>query len=112
MNSIVTEDVSKLPKWAQYRVSLLERNLKSAQDQLDAYGGVKTNIEVDPYSAFDGRLPHYLPDRVTVEYSLEHGSIQIDLRDGELRVSSEGRGQLVIEPATANAVSLKLIKDL
>ncbi len=110
-----TPDVSTLPKWAQYRISKLEADLNLTQAELKAFqGSEQTAITVDPDNIYlgSGRIPSYLPERTTISYRLKHGDIEIDLRDGVLKVMSTGMGKLIVSPSSSNTLTLEMIEDL
>src|SRR5437868_4065002 len=105
----MSEDVAKLPKWAQQRIRGLERDLADTRHALDAFAGTEpTLIRCEPSPMSSVR---FLPNRTNVEYTLEHGEIEVGLRDGELRVIATGKGELVVQPQSSNVVALKLIAE-
>jgi hypothetical protein len=101
----VTEvDIAKLPfrfrsyiQHLQSRVRELEKVQASEEPSL---------IMLDPYGA-----KRYLPDRTTVRYGRDDtgriGEIDVDYRDGELRVSSTN-GTLAVYPHVSNVVLIGL----
>lgn len=71
MQSVMQQDISKLPKWAQQRITILERDLRYAHDQMKRVrSNEPTRIVVSPYSPANNL---FLPDNSTVRFMLECG---------------------------------------
>lgn len=104
----MTEDIEKLPKWAQFRISKLERDLEITRKAMDAFAGTtKTNICVDPDAAHlrNGNYPRYLSDSAIVQFTLNNGkSVEVTIKKGALRIL--GDGSLQIHPVCINVISI------
>ena len=109
------EDVTKLPKWAQWRIQKAERDLADARKEADAFAGtVETAIAIDPDAASmrTGKYPRFLPDRVEIEFRLELGSIEVALRDGRLRIRGNyGNAEMVVRPEVSNGLEIFLVRE-
>lgn len=110
----MSNDETKLPKWAQTELQRLRSNMLSLEKKLQAFAGVdKTKIQIDPYSG-RGRHPMYLPDSITVRFTVDGGNIDLRLRDGRLEVSASSPGaadHLSVWPRASNMVWLTFGKD-
>lgn len=96
-------DVTKLPKWAQFKIKVLERNLELAKET-----AAKSDL---PDSKISWRYAidrHGIPDNATVEFDIDDTRIDISIVDGVLRVSSSGNSISVL-PRAANAVWISAI---
>ena len=93
-----TEDVTKLPRWAQSRIQKLERDVDYYQRKLSA-GPENSDTFADAYS--DARRP--LGPGTIVEFRLPEGRVRIRTDEhGYLDVNGDDRIQ--IEPQASNAV--------
>jgi len=112
---MASEDVSKLPKWAQWKIQRLESDLKDCQSQLKAFSGeTETAICIDPdaFTMRQGGYPKYLPERCDVEYTLSRGEISISLRDDVLHIHGNyHNSEMVIKPEVSNVFTVKLIPE-
>ena len=113
---MANEDVSKLPKWAQFRISKAERDLVEIQSRMDAYAGkTPTAICIDPdaFTVRQGSYPRYLPERCEVEYTVANGTISVSLRDGELHLHGNyNNAEMVIKPEVSNVLTVKIIPEV
>jgi hypothetical protein len=106
----MSHDVSKLPKWAQRRIDVLEQSLSTAYVRLRERDEGDTNILVDPYSP--GQSFH-LDDRVLIHFYTpgpKAGRRYIGVRwteDGWLQVNSDHH-RIIIAPHAANLISVRL----
>lgn len=107
----------RLPKWAQKRMSALERKVESLQQELATMhaqerGRIWFGYDHPPH-AVGGNLPDGVPvhfyvgpsdtNQTPPKFTVEAHD-KVDLRDPHLRVST-GRG-LFIKPVAANAVEI------
>ena len=107
----VNEDVSRLPKWAQSRIKVLEQRLAGCKNDLRAIigGHDETNTSLVRFVDMQD-LP--LPNNTRVKFILQQGEIEIDASKGYLYVyaSSLGLGgELVVAPSVSNVVQIHLL---
>lgn len=79
----------------------------------DKYAGKSKSaicIEPDAKTLTSGSYPRYLPDRTTVQYTLEHGEVEVDLREGRVRISCNGHGEMFVKPVVSNVVEIQMIE--
>lgn len=105
-----SEDVTKLPKWAQYRIAVLTSNMESYRDQLAAAFGVRpTRVEVDPYrAAMGGDTPRlYVEDRAIIRFHIGGvNHIDVCLRGERLEITASGHSDMfVVKPHADNHLS-------
>lgn len=107
-----SEDVNRLPKWAQWKIQKLEQDLQQAESKLSAFSGErKSRITVDPDAVYIGSQPTYLHDGASIEFVLPGGDVEIELRDNHLHITSQGAGNLVVRPSCSNVIELYLVPD-
>lgn len=109
-----TQDVSKLPKWAQDRISNLERNLQHAEQQL-AIGPEDSDTFANPYGDMiggsairplgRGELVRFVIDEDARRFFearivRENGDIHLDIR-------TEGNTRLLVEPRASNLIHIR-----
>jgi len=95
-------DVSKLPKWAQDRIRLLERKAERLEHKIDQLEGTEeTNI-----TYLDGLGERPLPANKTIRFQTNAGHIDVRLeREGEgLYVNAQH--PMAIHPQAANSVQI------
>lgn len=110
----MSEDISKLPKWAQNKLRVAEDSVASLRAKLDAFAGKsETGICIEPDAELlrRGNYPRYLGEHCAVEYKLQFGEIEIALRDGALRVMASGLGKIIVEPVASNVLTLRMVQD-
>ena len=98
------KNVDKLPKWAQYEVTLLERKIEELQKIVDANNNADTNVT-------HGVLKTYgLPMNSTVSFHTDESrfDVQIDKKGG-IRVYS--LDSIHIIPQAVNVVTIKTDRD-
>ena len=88
-------DVTKLPKWAQSKIRVLEMRLREAQEAL-AYGPEDSTTWLDPYST----TPRPFGD-ATVSFKVDGGDIRCRVERGNLDVLVVGH-QATIRPLSGN----------
>jgi len=96
-------DVTKLPRWAQDKIALLERNLEYAKKQLAALDNENGMVTWESYPE-----KHGIPPTATVRFRLNIGNVEarIDGSGDHLRVSTT-TGRLVVLPGAANTVHIE-----
>ena len=107
---MTAEQIAKLPKWAQSRISVLEANLayERAENAVISAGESNTWIEANE-PTFGTRI--YLPPNAMVCFKLRNGDevsayVRRDSRDdhcGKLDINSKS-GSILVEPRAANSV--------
>lgn len=107
------EDITKLPRWARNRISVLERNIEDRRKR-DAEQGILTYAE----SKQKGMLSQQealeylrLPSQHAIVFGFGEKSIEVRFtqNQNELFVTSSPSG-LVITPEVSNAVRIR-VKD-
>lgn len=98
-------DFSRLPKWAQEHIRVLQMRLDERTDELNALGEQQpTRILIERWGA--DLTPTYLPDKTIVRFVVGEGWEQrVDVRinnEGELELL--GGTQLVLAPSSSNVV--------
>jgi|CXWL01.1.fsa_nt_gi hypothetical protein len=106
------ERISKLPKWAQYHIHILERDLANASTRVEQIGGAvargSSSISYETSSTQAN-----LPDRSCVQFRLsDKRSVEISLRitgnKRYLRIYAGG-GMLVLKPEISNVVNITVV---
>jgi len=104
------EDIRKLPKWVQYKITGLERNLQNVRTELrQIYGGEETNISFSKGIGEEFNLPKDV--RITFKLKPDR-RYWIDCyitNEGELRVS--GERTVLIRPSATNCFTVKNKED-
>ena len=90
-------DVTKLPKWAQSKIRVLEMRLKEAHEEL-AEGDEASNTILNPYS---GALARKLGVSPSVAFLVAGGEIRCRVDGGVLDVLVIGR-DTAIHPLSGN----------
>jgi hypothetical protein len=104
------EEIAKLPKWAQSKVSAMNADLDSANKELDSLipAGDKESPVV-LWLGFDQKIP--LPQDTILFRLGKHEEIAVNLQksDGIFKVSSNG-GRLVVKPSSSNVIECSVEK--
>lgn len=102
MNKELEQRIEKLPQWAQRYIGKLRRDnaaLVAERGKIaDKKARVKFWVEYDEI--------YGIPDRATVTFRMDSGTVECALRGGKVRVHA--LGGLVIEPAASNAINLSV----
>lgn len=114
---MATENVSKLPKWAQHRIARAEREIESLAERLRrAYP--KSNMLLDHY----GENPVFLPQDANVTFRMddfdEDGNYGAHARYIQARIDRDSRGNswlylmggtyVMVQPQSSNTVKIFL----
>lgn len=101
-------DVTKLPKWAQVRISNLESKLKA---DVAYWKGKAVEAETGDTNTFLGDYPDDigLPRGSRIVFVLPSGRISADVRDDHLHLHARN-GALVVQPVVTNAVNIRTEK--
>lgn len=109
----MSEDVKKLPKWAQQKIELLEQNLDYQTKQLLQFGpnaGGKSNVWLEMHPTTDAP-PFYLPDRTEITFRFENDArISVRLKAGALSIYCP-TGALQVHPEMSNVITVSGEKD-
>ena len=98
------KNVDKLPKWAQYEVTLLERKIEELQKIVDANNNADTNVT-------HGVMKTYgLPANSTVSFHTDQSRFDVSIdKKGGIRVYS--LDTIHISPQASNTVIIKPARD-
>lgn len=109
----MAKDLSKLPKWAQNRITLLERNVEHLKAKLNA-GPEDSDTIADPYGSAPrplgkGTTVHFVvpKDQLGIQGSGNYYSVRLN-KDGVLEVGS-GMSELDIHPRSSNGFDVDLV---
>jgi hypothetical protein len=101
-----SQDITRLPKWAQDRIRLLEANLRSAQRDLDAMTGDPANTDT---LLWNYQNEKGLPRHANIRFRTgPKGADYIDARldDIEGCVVIHGGDRLAIVPSASNVIKI------
>lgn len=109
MSRQTVENVSKLPKWAQRKIRVLEMHLREANNTLSQLGSKKsTDTVVVNYGLKENDTN--LPNHSHIEFKPKDGPpIEVYLRHEEttgITVSASRTGGLKVLPVAANVVRI------
>lgn len=102
-------DTSKLPKWAQDHIRLLEMRVREADKRAATlFGPANTNVTWVDYGH---GTKHPLPSYASVRFSLApHGYVEVRVERERNRVYvSAGEECLVVRPEATNVVTLTTV---
>ena len=103
-----SEDVTKLPKWAQSRIQRLERDNRYLQNMLSEIKSDKwTPIEVE----LTHRISTYFPVDTRVVFRVISGEIRLKIDEkGEsveiMKYGGGGMDSIIINPCSSNVIRL------
>lgn len=98
----MTEDINKLPKWAQNRINAAEWRLKELSKLTDRE--IPTKVRV---SKLHTDIPTYIPDDRGLVFTLPTGDIEVRIKEDGLEVYAHDK-RLSILPQVTNVVMIKL----
>lgn len=106
-----TEDVTKLPKWAQSRISVLEGELHHAKEtlrQIESPEGTRIQLG---HEFLHGRT-RYIPEEL-LTFKLgdrlhEQISVRLSRDEGAPRLIIQGHDSVVIAPVASNLVEIHI----
>lgn len=107
----MSEDVTKLPKWAQQRIARAEANEQYAKDRLaETVKGDQNSPVVLVRGYRDDLVP--LPQLSRIRFNLEHGHVEAYLNQGrvELYAGNTSVARLAVFPHVSNVVHVELIE--
>lgn len=114
----MAEDVSKLPKWAQSRIELLEMRLREAKKEIEVLTKAPpSEVGVRRYHDDDPSSVAYLPARTTIVFffdndpnvhQLDRQGVELHMKHGALEVSTwDTNRRLTVSPITGNVFSIR-----
>ncbi len=95
-------DTTKLPKWAQSRISVLERDLAYERERL-MEGPEDSNTFADPYAT----APRPLGKDTHIEFRLDGGKVSARIENGNLFLLASG-GRVKIQPHSSNTFTVEV----
>jgi len=99
--------ITKLPKWAQARIRLLQKNLARAQEQLRQITTGDSPIVWND-SPVRGDW-HGIPARATLRITVDAGVLELQLlRHGVLQVRNFGTGRIMAQPSSHNSLDIDI----
>lgn len=94
-------DITKLPQWAQRKIRVLEKNIKTLERKVAEINGErKTNTAI-----ISGMDRNPLPNSCTIEFDITGNRISCGIIDNELRVY--GYNTIIVLPRASNSIHLK-----
>ena len=93
------DNKDKLPKWAQYDITLLERKIEQLQSIVDSFNNADTSI------SYGYSVKHGLPDHTTVQFVVDGVRFDVSISNGLLKIYSTDT--IAVIPNAANTVSIK-----
>lgn len=104
----MTDDLTKLPKWAQRRIAMLGANIASAEKKAYQVTSGASNILVNP--SWRDTCDGYLPDDSRIRFTLKDGErldVQFNEDRSSIRIYEHGRfNRLVVVPNCSNVVEV------
>ena len=109
----MNENMDRLPKWAQSKITKLEKDLATAQKQLRQIGGESETNVFWGYN-MKGMACGHIPEREPVTFKLgEHDQIEIVLcKIGTLpalRINGKASYRMCVAPDSSNQVTIFII---
>lgn len=98
----MSEDINRLPKWAQSRIGAAENRLKELAKLTDRETPTKVRV-----SKIYTDIPTYLPDDRGIVFTLPDGEIEVRIKDMGLEIYAHQKG-LAVLPQITNVVKIKL----
>lgn len=100
----MTEDVTKLPKWAQTKIHVLEMRLAEARAENAQISAGATDTFVD--TRIDGVPTKYLPNGTEVTFAVGRDRSQIRVRREHDVLLINGDDTLAVMPWAANMIKV------
>jgi hypothetical protein len=107
----MSNDIAKLPKWAQNEIEILRRDLNSAKNEVNqlrekAFGGSGI-VAIEEYE-IDGPNT-FLPDTASIVFSLGgEWWEKITVRRNGTSVDVMGGADIIVRPEVSNVVSIEI----
>lgn len=94
------EDVSKLPKWARFKLEKLEADVKFYHQRLAELGG---DAETNTFMGYENRQP--LPKNETIFFYV--GDSYVSVRVNGSYIELRGAENITISPRASNSVEIR-----
>ncbi len=92
------ENVEKLPKWAQYEITKLERNIESLTLLVNQHSNPDAKI------TYGYPVKHGLPDHTTVSFIVDGVRVDVQIMGDVLKIYSTDT--IAVIPNTSNSISI------
>ena len=103
-------DVTRLPKWAQQRIKILELELHDIKGQLKQVSSGESPVYWE--DGLRDYTMHGIPERAAVVFRVQGGTLDVNLRDGRIQIrGTSGRTQIDVRPEAGNAISVGMPGD-
>jgi hypothetical protein len=114
----MSEDVSRLPKWAQSKISILEREISRLKmAQASFFGEAKSRVKVELHGVPDVYLPDgsrvtfLLDNKCELDFGFALASTRRCFNEVTCMATELIDRHLVVTPHVSNVVTLALVKD-
>ncbi len=108
-----TEEIYKLPKWAQIKLHTLQMRFEEAHKEINQLKDAPESNTVvgDGFKNYDDHVFQYLKNNQPVTFILADGSITVRVKDSMLDVhnyASDHNKYLCVYPDVSNGISIAL----
>lgn len=108
----LTDNLDKLPKWAQQEVKTLQMRLSEAQKELIRINdNPESNTIMGSEFQFPGEQIKYLPQNQRITFKLPNGSVQCYIKGDCLELHTNAftnQLDLFVKPIVSNCISIHL----
>jgi len=104
--TVIPTRISKLPKWAQYRFAVLEKNLARAEEQLRQTTTGDSPIVWNASPIRDDW--HGIPKRASLRITLDTGILELQLRHGFLQIRNNDNGRIMAQPSGHSGLEISV----
>lgn len=104
----MAEDVTRLPKWAQGRISMLEQRLGDALDHIETLSSPEANADTDTLVFSYGVRPDVkLEKGAMIRFTLPEGNhVDVRVRGTYLDVTTD-HGSILAQPQSSNVMRIR-----
>lgn len=109
MVDFTTQELAKLPVWAQHKVRTMEANFRRLEQEIAAFTGRdETAIELEPYATNYGKLAKFVPEGMDIGIAIPGGKLHVRLRGElvEIMGQSLGMADMYVRPNCSNVVHI------
>ena len=104
----MTDDISRLPRWAQNRIAQAEASVEYHKRRLnESLGEDGEGTDTIVYMGYK-EPAHGLPNGTPIRFQLDHGVAEARVEDGRLSIHS-AHGRLVLLPVVTNSIFVDVI---